>query len=70
MAASIALGCGGKALVCGSRPWRGRRQARFVTRLHFCHQQFFSEEGSLFMAADFEARDLLDLGQGRSGFIS
>jgi hypothetical protein len=41
MAASIALGCGGKALVCGSRPWRGRRQARFVTRLHFCHQQFF-----------------------------
>jgi hypothetical protein len=41
MAASIALECGGKALVCGSRPWRGRRQARFVTRLHFCHQQFF-----------------------------
>src|SRR5260370_36809213 len=41
MAASIALGCGGKALVCGSRPWRGSRQARFVTRLHFCHQQFF-----------------------------
>jgi hypothetical protein len=41
-----------------------------VTRLHFCHQQFFSEDGSLFMAADFEARDLLDLGQGRSGFIS
>ena len=31
MAASIALGCGGKALVCGSRPWRGRRQAGFVT---------------------------------------
>ena len=30
MVASIALECGGKALVCGSRPWRGRRQARFV----------------------------------------
>ena len=41
MAASIALGRGGKALVCRSRPWRGRRQARFVTRLHFCYQQFF-----------------------------
>src|SRR6202047_4602673 len=40
MEASLALVCGGKALVCGSRPWRGRRQARFVTRLHFCHQQF------------------------------
>ena len=43
MAASIALGCGVKALVCGSRPWRGRQQAKLVTRLHFCHQQFLSE---------------------------
>ena len=32
MAASIALGCGDKALVYGLRPWRGGWQARFVTR--------------------------------------
>jgi hypothetical protein len=35
MAASIALGCGGKTLVCGARPWRGRRQARFVNPFIF-----------------------------------
>ena len=40
MAASIALGCGGKVLVFGLRPWRGKRQAKFVTR-HFCHAAIF-----------------------------
>jgi hypothetical protein len=40
MAALIALGGGGKGLVCGSRPCAGRRKAPFVTRLHLCHQQF------------------------------
>jgi hypothetical protein len=41
MAASIALGCGGKVLVFGLRPWRGKRQAKFVTRLIFVMQRFF-----------------------------
>ena len=41
MAASIALGCGGKVLVFGLRPWRGKRQAKFVTRFIFIMQRFF-----------------------------
>jgi hypothetical protein len=68
-AASIALGSGGKALVCGSQPWRGRRQARFVTRLHFCHQQFFCSrrtEACLWHFSDVPGR-LRSWGKSGSG---